>query len=111
MPARSDRRFAQFRIGDGDSGAASENDRRPHGPRVRSGPMSRAVVASLCIVVAGCPRPDDGGAPDAAALPDAPGYPAPRDDLVPAIGADDTLEIAAWNLENFPADPAQTPAL
>jgi endonuclease/exonuclease/phosphatase family metal-dependent hydrolase len=29
--------------------------------------------------------------------------PPPRTDLLPAIGSDTTLEIATWNIENFPA--------
>ncbi len=29
-------------------------------------------------------------------------YPEPRSDLVPKAGADNTLEIATWNIENFP---------
>jgi len=36
--------------------------------------------------------------------------PGPRDDLVPAIGSPETLEIATWNIENFP-DTAGTPSL
>jgi endonuclease/exonuclease/phosphatase family metal-dependent hydrolase len=46
--------------------------------------------------------------PDAA--PDASLYGAPRADLVPPVGSEDTLDIAAWNIENFPASPS-TPRL
>jgi endonuclease/exonuclease/phosphatase family metal-dependent hydrolase len=31
-------------------------------------------------------------------------YPPPRTDVVPAVGNDATLEIATWNLHNFPSD-------
>jgi endonuclease/exonuclease/phosphatase family metal-dependent hydrolase len=39
-------------------------------------------------------------APDSDGFP----YPPPRTDVVPAVGSPDTLEIAAWNIENFPAE-------
>lgn len=29
-------------------------------------------------------------------------YPAPRDDLTAALGSDTTLDLATWNIENFP---------
>ncbi|MBA2540952.1 MAG: hypothetical protein H0V17_15035 [Deltaproteobacteria bacterium] len=45
------------------------------------------------------PSPDSGVEP----------LPPPRTDLVPAIGSDATLEIATWNIENFPAI-ASTPS-
>jgi hypothetical protein len=32
------------------------------------------------------------------------GYPAPRTDAFQRLGSPDTLEIAAWNIENFPAN-------
>ena len=35
-------------------------------------------------------------------------YPAPRTDLVPAAGNDNTFELATWNIENFPKE-ASTP--
>jgi len=49
-------------------------------------------------------------APALDAAPDGDGflYPPPRTDVVPAVGSPDTLEIAAWNIENFPAE-ANTP--
>ncbi|MBX3154960.1 MAG: hypothetical protein KF773_03085 [Deltaproteobacteria bacterium] len=37
-------------------------------------------------------------------------YPPPRTDLVPAVGGPATLEIGAWNIENFPATTT-TPAI
>jgi endonuclease/exonuclease/phosphatase family metal-dependent hydrolase len=37
-------------------------------------------------------------------------FPAPRTDLVPRLGTDDALDIATWNIENFPASAA-TPRL
>ncbi len=35
----------------------------------------------------------------------------PRTDLLPAVGSDATLEIATWNIENFPAIATATPSL
>lgn len=37
-------------------------------------------------------------------------YPAPRDDLVPSVGTPGAVDIATWNIENFPKDIA-TPRL
>ena len=48
------------------------------------------------------PDDPDGGNP---ADPDA-AYPAPRTDLVPRIGSDDALDIATWNVQNFPKLPS-----
>ncbi|HWU90331.1 MAG TPA: endonuclease/exonuclease/phosphatase family protein [Kofleriaceae bacterium] len=50
-------------------------------------------------------------APALDAAPDGDGfpYPPPRTNVVPPVGSPDTLEIAAWNIENFPAE-AHTPA-
>lgn len=48
-----------------------------------------------------------------AAFDAAPGdasYAPPRTDLVPAVGGDDTLDIACWNIENFPAS-SSTPRI
>lgn len=43
--------------------------------------------------------------------PDAGGsYPPPRTDAFMRVGGDTTLEIAAWNIENFPALAGTTPA-
>lgn len=40
--------------------------------------------------------------------PDGPAgeYPPPDDDLVPAVGSASTLEVGAWNIENFPCGQA-----
>jgi len=64
--------------------------------------MRRAVwllALASCTVQRG---PD----PSADASPDAP----PNGTLVPPIGSKDTLELATWNIENFP-DTTQTPKL
>jgi endonuclease/exonuclease/phosphatase family metal-dependent hydrolase len=58
---------------------------------------------------------DDGGGdddPDATAdgPADAAIYEPPRSDLVPAVGGEDTFDVATWNIENFPAEAA-TPRL
>lgn len=54
----------------------------------------------LLLLVACREVPDAG--PDA--TPDAAGtYPPPRTDVFMRLGGPDTLEIAAWNIENFPA--------
>jgi hypothetical protein len=49
---------------------------------------------------------------DASSLPDPDGggtdYPPPRADLVPGIGTADAIDIATWNIENFPRT-ADTP--
>ena len=66
----------------------------------------------LCLVLlVGCTRQADFGSADARpdADPSNP-FPPPRTDLVPAIGTDGTLEIATWNIENFPGAP-NTPAV
>lgn len=49
------------------------------------------------------PPVDDGGTP-------LDGYPPPHGDIVPAVGSAATLDLACWNIENFPAT-ADTPAL
>lgn len=64
----------------------------------------------LAPLVAGCTVQGNFGSlvsPDADPLHP---YPAPRGDFVPAVGSDATLEIACWNIENFPATP-RTPSL
>ena len=58
------------------------------------------VASSMAILAAGCREPrlvqDDDLAPP-------PGDPdGLRDELVPAIGSDATLDLATWNIENFP---------
>ncbi|OGQ24013.1 MAG: hypothetical protein A2138_25295 [Deltaproteobacteria bacterium RBG_16_71_12] len=68
--------------------------------------ISRALLVVALVVdgaaaLTGCPigtPPDD----ERDAGPDDTGYPAPRTDLTDALGDDDTLDLAAWNLKNFP---------
>src|SRR5262245_2312202 len=67
-------------------------------------------VIGIALVLGACDLARDPQSPDA--TPDADEqfpYPPPRGDLVPPIGGDATLEIATWNLENFPAN-AGTPS-
>ncbi|RMH37098.1 MAG: hypothetical protein D6689_21425 [Deltaproteobacteria bacterium] len=68
-----------------------------------------AAIAGLAGFAAGCsPR---SAAVDAAAGADAvPPYPPPRTDLVPAVGTASAIDVATWNVENFPKTP-QTPRL
>jgi len=68
-------------------------------------PRMRPRITSLLpiLVLAGCTRTVDHSTPDAD--PDHP-YAPPRTDLVPAIGSESTLEIATWNIQNFPARPS-----
>ena len=62
---------------------------------------------ALLFAVAAC-RGESEVTPDA--TPDADGtYPPPRSDVFMRIGGPDTIEIAAWNIENFPAR-GNTPA-
>ncbi len=53
-----------------------------------------AVAAPGCDLVRDQPPPD--------ATPGLDGPRPPRDDLVPALGGPATLDLAAWNIENFP---------
>jgi len=59
------------------------------------------VLCSACIID---PREDD---PPPIVDVDAgitdTGYPAPRADLFPRVGSESSLDIATWNIENFPA--------
>ena len=58
----------------------------------------------LVVALSGCRNVDRDpprGAPDAD--PDHP-YPPPKSDVVRAVGSEATLEVATWNIENFPAD-------
>lgn len=58
-----------------------------------------------------CDLVDRAAGPDAApADAGTDGFAPPQDDVVPAVGSPATLDIACWNLENFPAIEA-TPAL
>ena len=64
--------------------------------------------AALVLALVGCRQGGDGGeAPDAGGHEEADagdtGYPPPRDDLVAPVGTAGSLDIATWNIENFPA--------
>jgi endonuclease/exonuclease/phosphatase family metal-dependent hydrolase len=61
--------------------------------------------------LAACDLVDGGAAmPDAALdAPASDAYRPPRGDVVPALGSPATLDVACWNIENFPATPT-TPA-
>jgi len=66
----------------------------------------RFLVAVLVLAACGDSAAD---APDAATGADAAVvYPPPRTDLVPRVGSDGAIDLAAWNIENFPKD-ARTP--
>lgn len=66
--------------------------------------MRRALLASCLLAAAGCDLGSDAIPVDAAPTEvDAPA--APNGDLVPPVGTDATLDIACWNIENFPKDP------
>ena len=65
--------------------------------------MVRTGVRRLILLLAltAC-RGDSEAMPDA--TPDAKGsYPPPRSDVFMRLGSPDTLDLAAWNIENFPA--------
>src|SRR5262245_47611002 len=83
---------------------AREGDRRRGAAAVVRPDAMRSALVVLAIA-AGCTR--DGMVfepqPDAA---DSWPYPPPRSGVVPPIGGPDTLEIATWNIENFPASAA-----
>lgn len=78
---------------------------------------ARRVLASLALLVAAlaaaCAPPSsvdagprlDAGLPPADAGPPDTGYPAPRTDLVAPVGSPSSLDVATWNIENFPATP------
>jgi endonuclease/exonuclease/phosphatase family metal-dependent hydrolase len=57
----------------------------------------RAVLATL-LLLGGCDLVREQGGPDAGLD----GLPPPRTDVVPAVGGPDTLDVAAWNIENMP---------
>jgi len=73
--------------------------------RARTGRLIRALAALAAL--AGCrdaaPAAED-AAPDGDGWP----YPPPRTDAAERVGSPDTLEVATWNIENFPAE-ANTP--
>jgi endonuclease/exonuclease/phosphatase family metal-dependent hydrolase len=77
--------------------------------------IASLLVVSALALLPGCDLfeeatqdPVDAGPGDGDGGPDA--YPAPHDNVVPAVGSAATLDIACWNIENFPATP-ETPAL
>lgn len=64
--------------------------------------MSRLfLVCALVLGACGDPSDPDGDPADAA-VPEPDGYPAPRGDLVDPVGSPASLDIATWNIENFP---------
>jgi endonuclease/exonuclease/phosphatase family metal-dependent hydrolase len=65
--------------------------------------MRRAGACLACAALAACRAVSP--ALDAAPEGDGWPYPPPRTDVVPAVGSPDTLEVASWNIENFPAGP------
>lgn len=74
-------------------------------------PFPKFVVFSLLLSLGtGCRTTDPVDTPvDAGILPDGNfQYPEPRTDLVPKAGSDESLDIATWNIENFPKQ-ASTP--
>jgi endonuclease/exonuclease/phosphatase family metal-dependent hydrolase len=70
----------------------------------------------LALFLGGCKEGGTGGADDPDGAPPGPdadhggNYPPPRSDLVPAIGSPGAVDIAAWNIENFPRSP-DTPSV
>lgn len=72
----------------------------------------RAVAAVILATLAACDLVDGGASFDAAVIDATPtdGYPRPLSGVVPAVGSATTLDVACWNIENFP-DNATTPSL
>jgi endonuclease/exonuclease/phosphatase family metal-dependent hydrolase len=68
-------------------------------------PLSKPPLLLALFLIA-CGGGDGGTAlsPDAGSSPDAQtsNWPAPNDDLVAAVGTPDTLDVATWNIENYP---------
>lgn len=62
----------------------------------------RAVVPLLWLLGA-CDLARDAAPADAEPGPD--GWRPPRTDVVPPVGGPDTLDVATWNIENFPKSP------
>lgn len=66
------------------------------------------ILPLFAVLVSGCREGGDTGGDADAGPGDGPdggggtGYPEPRDDLVPAVGSAGSLDIATWNIENFP---------
>lgn len=72
----------------------------------------RVVAAVILATLGACDLIDRGAAPDAAVVDAVPSdaYPPPLSDVVPPLGSATTLDIACWNIENFP-DDVTTPSL
>ncbi len=86
--------------------AAARRSVLPEGMAV----TARAAVILATLLAAGCDLRDGATAdagPDDGAID---GYRPPLSGLVPAIGSAATLDLACWNIENFPAT-ADTPAI
>lgn len=72
------------------------------------------VSAVALILASACKEGGTGGDAEADGAPVGPDadnggdYPPPRDDLVPSVGTAGAVDIAAWNIENFPRT-ADTP--
>jgi endonuclease/exonuclease/phosphatase family metal-dependent hydrolase len=66
--------------------------------------MLRSLSLALALaIVAGCIVDDRDPGSDAGPEPPDTGFPEPRTDLFPPIGDETTLDVATWNIENFPA--------
>lgn len=63
--------------------------------------IARWCILAMAVALAACGGPE-AGAPDAAIVDAGPSYPPPRDDLVPALGSVGAIDVATWNIENFP---------
>jgi len=70
----------------------------------------------LTLFLAGCKEGGtggdtaDGGSPSEPDADHGGEYPPPRSDLVPSIGSPGAVDLAAWNIENFPRT-AETPSI
>lgn len=70
-------------------------------------PRLAVLLFALAAACGGSSADDpDGGAVDAEPIIADAAYPPPRDDLVPPVGTATTLDVAAWNIENFPSLPS-----
>jgi endonuclease/exonuclease/phosphatase family metal-dependent hydrolase len=75
-------------------------------PRVRV-PLLLLAAASLLIGCTGSAQSDDDDdVSEGEGEPGDTGFPDPRDDVTARIGADETLDIGAWNIKNFPCGNA-----
>jgi len=61
-----------------------------------------ALAIALLLWIPACSDDAGGGNVVDASTPTSDAWPAPRDDLVPRVGTDDAVDIATWNIENFP---------